>query len=289
MKSIALVAFALGAVPVLAQTPVQDRRPASKDGRVEIENAAGSITVIGWDRAEVAVEGTMGRGAESLSLTGTGRTTRIEVETSWNPHMVRSDLEIHVPSGSRIEIESFAAQVKVDGVRGAVRANTVKGDVSVRGAAKEVEAETVSGSVEIAGGPTRIRAHAVNGTVTLQGARGDVEASTVNGDLVLAGARCEACRLETVNGDVRFNGDLASGSRLDVETVGGSVELVLPADVSAEFDVETFSGDVENELGPTPKKASRHLPGHELRFTAGGGGAQVSVNTMNGSVRIRKR
>ena len=38
-----------------AQTSVDQRRAAEADGTVEIENPAGTIHVVGWDRNEVAV------------------------------------------------------------------------------------------------------------------------------------------------------------------------------------------------------------------------------------------
>ncbi len=289
MRTIAWLAWALLATPLVAQERVDERRAAARDGRVEIENPAGSVTVIGWDKAEVAVTGTLGQGAEGLSLSGGGRTTRIEVESAHNPFGTLSDLEIRVPNGSRVEVQSFAAEIKVSEVKGGVHASTVKGDISVTGAAKEVELETVSGSLEISGSPTRVRAQSVNGRVAIHGASGDIEASTVNGELLFDGGSCESCQLETVNGNLRFEGSLGPRANLEVQTVSGTVELRLPADVSAEFSVATWSGEVENELGPAPRKANRYTPGKELRFSTGAGGARVTVETMSGTVRLKKQ
>ncbi len=288
MRTIAWLSWALLATPLSAQERVDQRRAAARDGRVEIENPAGSITVIGWDKAEVAVTGTLGHGAESLSLGGSGRTTRIEVETTLNP-FAPSDLEIHVPNGSRLEIESFGAEIKVSEVKGGVHANTVKGNISVTGAAGEVELQTVGGNLDISGSLSRVRAESVNGRVSIRGGSGDIEASTVNGDLWLEGGTCESCRLETVNGNLRFEGSLGPRANLALQSVSGTVELRLPADVSAEFVVTTWSGEVENELGPAPRKSGRYTPSKELRFTSGAGGARVVVETMSGSVRLKKR
>ena len=103
----------------LAQQKLDEKRSAAPDGLVEIENAAGSIRVIGWDRAEVMVTGTLGHGAEGLDFSGGRRgAPTISVETEGNPHGMRSDLEIHVPAGSRVEIDSFAAEITVSGRHG---------------------------------------------------------------------------------------------------------------------------------------------------------------------------
>src|SRR5262245_62694099 len=96
-----------------AQTTVERTRPAAADGFVDIENASGSVKVTGWDKNEIAVRGTLGRQADGLAFAGSGNRTRIEVETSRNPHGVRSDLEISVPARSRVRIECFQAAVTV--------------------------------------------------------------------------------------------------------------------------------------------------------------------------------
>ena len=63
----AAVAFAPR--PAAAQQKVEARRSASANAPVEIENPAGSIRVIGWERGEVTVTGDLGAGA-SGSLHG---------------------------------------------------------------------------------------------------------------------------------------------------------------------------------------------------------------------------
>ena len=68
-----------------AQEAVDARHAAAPDGVVQIENPAGGVKVVGWDRAEVAVTGTAGRGAEGVTVTGGGRRTHVEVETSGHP------------------------------------------------------------------------------------------------------------------------------------------------------------------------------------------------------------
>src|SRR3989442_8554841 len=85
----------------------EQRKPAASDGLVEIENPAGSVRVIGWSKAEVAVTGNVGRRA-ALRLTGGGSRTHVEVEGEGNPHATPSDIEGHVPPGSPGSVESFA-------------------------------------------------------------------------------------------------------------------------------------------------------------------------------------
>jgi DUF4097 and DUF4098 domain-containing protein YvlB len=290
MRTLAVAVLALTATPdaLQAQHRVDEKRAAASDGIVEIENAAGSIRVVGWSRAEVAVAGTLGNRAEGLRFTGGAKRTRIEVETHGNPHGVSSDLEIHVPAESRVQVTSFGASIAVSDVTGGVTAESVNSSIVVTGAAKEVSVETVNGSVEVSGPAARVHAGSVNGAVTVKGVKGVVEANTVNGRLSVAGATFERGTFETVNGSLRFEGALARQAEVSAQTVSGSVEFVLPPNVSASFTITTFSGDVQNDFGQTPTRA-RYTSQKELHFSAGDGDAKVSIQTLSGSIHLRKR
>lgn len=284
-----LLLLTLAAGPALAQVTVNQRKEAAPDGRIEIENTDGSIKVMGWDKPEILVTGTLGRGAAGLELSGGPRRTHIAVLTEGAPHGVKNDLEIHVPAASRLEIESFGASITLTGVTGPVQVESVNGSIRLDGGSKDVELQTVNGSVEVSSPATRLKAESVNGAVTVRGASGDLEASTVNGALLVSGGTFERAHLETVSGSLRFEGKLEAHATLEAESVSGSVELLLPADVSADFTVSTFSGGVVNDLGPAARKTGRHTPEKELTFSTGSGSATVNVETLSGSITIRKR
>ena len=275
--------------PAAAQQTVDERRPAAANGLVEIENPSGSVRVTGWNRPEVAVTGSLGPGAVGLTVTGEHNRTRIEVETEGNPHDVSSSLEVRVPEGSRLEVESFQGAIAVSDVKGSVHAENVSGNVTVSGGAREVHAETVNGSVEVSGPSRRVHAESVNGSVTVRGASGEIDATTVNGQVVVAGGPFTRGHLETVNGAIRLEGDLSPHAVLDLESVSGAVELSLPAGVAAAFSVSTFSGNIENELGPPAERTGHPTPEKELSFTTGAGGATVTIHTLSGSIALRKR
>ena len=269
---------------------VDQRKPAASDGLVEIENPAGSVRVIGWSKAEVAVTGSVSRGG-SLRLTGGGPRTHVEVEAEGNPHATRSDIEVHVPAGSRVSVESFASSITVSEVTGPVTAETVNGAVTVSGSVKEVSAESVNGAVEVTGAASRVHAGTVNGALTVRGTRGELEANTVNGELrVVGGGPFERVHLESVSGAIRFEGELAPHADLQAQTVSGEIELALPPGVAADFTVSTFSGSVTNDFGSAiSRNPSRHFPEKELSFSTGRGGAKIAVETLSGSISLRKR
>lgn len=285
----AFTVLAFVALPAVAsaQHKLDEKRTASPDGSVEIENAAGSIRVIGWNRPEIMVTGTLGSGAEGLDFSGGPKRTKIEVDVDGNPHNVSSDLEIHLPAGSKIEIESFSANITVTEVTGSVSAETVSGSISVSGPAREVSAHTVQGAIEITGAVKSVEVEGVNGPVTVKGATGTVNANTVDGRLAVTGASLERAELEAVSGPIVFEGSLAQDADLSVQTVSGNVDLSLPASLSADVSISTFSGAVQNDFGDQSSRSHRGRRSDE--FTIGEGDAQISIETLSGTISLRKK
>jgi hypothetical protein len=127
-------------------------------------------------------------------------------------------------------------------------------------------------------------AKTVNGSVTATDLGSDVHATTVNG-----GIRVETegrARAETVNGSARARLGRADGAEpLEFRTVNGSLRVELPEDAAADVDIATVNGSITTDFPLTirgkwgPRKA---------RGTIGGGGRELSLETVNGSVELRK-
>ncbi len=289
MRRAALVLVAAFALPggLGAQTSVDQTRPAASDVEVSIENLSGSVKVSGWTKPAVQVKGTLAAGAE-LSLTGSGKSIQIEVEAGHNP-MAASALEVFMPAGGSVSIESFQATITVTGVTGAVEAETVNGSITHAGPSKDVNLQSVNGAVETTKASGRVQVEAVNGSVGIRDASGELEASTVNGRLSVAGGSFDRAKLETVAGELSLDSTISPKGTLDVESVSGAVSLFLPPGFSGSFKVSSFTGAITNELAGPAEKTSGWGPGKELTFTSGSGGARVSIETLSGAVNIHKK
>jgi DUF4097 and DUF4098 domain-containing protein YvlB len=292
MQKIASVAVALliGAAAALAGERVDQKRPASRDGVVEINNVAGSVRISGWDRDEVAVVGTLGRGTERLEFSGTdGRTILRVVVPRRSRNVDGSDLEISVPRASRVEVETVSADVTVADIAGRLVAESVSGEIVVHCSSPEVDLKTVSGSLKVAAPAARVHAKTVSGRVEVRGVKGDIDVGSVSGAVTVSAEGVKNCRLETTSGPISLDGSLAPGGRVDANTVSGSIELRLPPDVSAEIEASTFSGDIDNELGPKARRTSEYGPGRELSFSQGSGDGRIKVRAFSGSIALRKK
>jgi len=290
-KLLLLLAIALATSAAWAGESVDVTKSASATPTVAIENLAGSVKINGWDRDEVKVSGVLGDDTDGLDFSGGNDSFDIEVEipdSYGRRHRdLDSELEIWLPSGSSLDVETVSASIRVSGVNGRLELESVSGEVTVDGAPTSADVETVSGKIELSGSETLAIAESVSGRIELSGVAGRVEAATVSGSIRVDASDIEQGEFEAVSGSVRFTGALSPGARLSAESHSGSVVLNLPADTSARFQVETFSGSINNGFGGgEAERTSRYAPGKRLDFTIGSGDAQVRVESFSGSVTL---
>lgn len=286
-----LPAALLVAGAVAADEEIDRSLDAAADSTVTISNLSGSIEIDGWNENRVTVSGTIGDDVEELEFERDGDEITIKVkipDRRWGSRDVSADLDIRVPVASSIEVSGVSSDIDVQGVRGSQNLQSVSGDITSTLFAADIDAETVSGDVEVRGSGEDADADlsTVSGDIEATGLAGRVRAIAVSGDVEIAGESFERVKLETVNGEVVFRGELRDRGRLDGESVNGDVEIILGGDVSARFEIETFNGRIRNCFGPEAVRVSEHGPGWELVFTEGDGSARVSLATLNGGVEL---
>ena len=291
MKTILTVLIVLLAAPVGA-TSVDETYPTGPRPTVTVEALAGSIDVSGWAREEVQIRGTLGSGVEGLEIEADKGSVDIEVKypdrRKGRLTGAEADLELFVPFGADLEIETVKGTITVVDVSGELELQTVLGGIEVTGATSRVEAETVSGDIRISGATTEVDAHSVGGMIVIEGAGGEIEVATMNGLIQVAAAAAESVSLESMSGEIEFRGDLLRNADLSVDAYSSNVMLVLPSTVSARFDIHTQSGDIENAFGQRAQRGEGFMPGKSLEFSLGDGTAEINVESFSGKVVIAK-
>lgn len=279
----------LAAAPALAQRTVDESRPLSPTGRVEVSNVEGSVKVIGWGNAEVEITGTLGPDVEKLEITGDESVLRIEVKAPKHPEWLETDLVLRVPVGAGIQVETVSATIEVEGLTGSVNLESVSGWVKTAGRPAELSIETVSGDLTVAESAPRTDLASVSGSITVELATGRLEAESVSGAIRVENGSLEGASFETVSGNISYAGDIVGRGSYEIESMSGGVTLLVPPSVSAEFDISTFSGSIDNDIGPKARETSKYTPEKELSFSTGSGGARVSIESFSGSIKIKTR
>jgi len=140
---------------------------------------------------------------------------------------------------------------------------------------------------------------AVNGDlVKVEGVEGSYNLHHVNGDLEMAHVR-GAGRASTVNGDVVATFDAAPQSASEFKTVNGRVDVTLPASLSADLRLKTMNGGLYTDFETTalPVKPIAEQRGGRFVYRSdryasvrvGKGGPELTFETLNGNVQVRKR
>jgi len=288
MKKLIAASLLLLAAPSFAKD-VQEIRDVKAKPEIIIYNTSGEVEVRGWSRNQVEIKADLGSGVEELVFEVDGNEVNIEVRAPrHHSGSISSDLVIHVPEKSSLEISTVSADVTVEDVEGRQRIETVSGDIETNVFAADIDLESVSGDVELQGDnkKIRVRASSVSGDMDFQGLDGEIAVESVSGDIVLIESRFESVEGDTVNGDFVMRAELYGESRLSFETVNGDIDIKFIGDISARFDIETFNGSIRNCFGPKPVRTSQYAPGRELKFTEGGGEGRVAIGTLNGGIRI---
>ncbi|MEO5860198.1 MAG: DUF4097 family beta strand repeat-containing protein [Pyrinomonadaceae bacterium] len=141
--------------------------------------------------------------------------------------------------------------------------------VSVPRTAVLNEIETVNGSVVAANFVNVTKISAVNGSVNASNLRGTADLSTVNGTVTADFDRVE------------------QGSKIELSTVNGRVNLLLPSDTNATVKADSLNGNITNAFGLPVRKGE--YVGRDLHGRLGTGEAQIKLDSVNGPLAINKK
>jgi len=94
--------------------------------------------------------------------------------------------------------------------------------------------------------------------------------------------------VETVNGNLELSFDkMSNGQSVDLESVNGAIVLRIPAKANAKVSAETLNGNISSEFGLTVEKGQ--WVGRSMEGLVGSGGARITLETVNGSIDVKKR
>lgn len=198
---------------------------------------------------------------------------------------VRGDVQILGRAGEIVlgqvmgtaRIDSVGGPINIGDILGEASLRTGAGDILIRAARRGGTMATLGGNIQLvfAGGPVRLESG--GGDITLRQAANQVQATTRSGDI-----------------NVRVV-DTARQQRIELATVGGNVQLVVPPGFGADIDaVVVTSPDGERNFisdfdGLT---ITREVSGNRVRIRAtgrlNGGGERVILRAEEGSIFLRR-
>lgn len=255
----------------------------SRNGRLELENQRGSVTVRGWDRQEIRVRARH-PDRTRIRIADRGSVVHVEADARYGPPDGVT-YEIDVPKSFSVALEGVDLVVDIQDVGAGVEVETVNGAIRLRGGSGRVNLESTQGEIIIEGTTGRINAETVNQAVRITNAAGDINAGTVNGPIVLKGIRANSVEASTVNGSVSYEGVISSGGRYHLSTHNGQVDVAVPENTNATVSIATYNGRFETDF---PVQIRNVRPGQRTTFTLGNGSARLELESFGGSIHLRR-
>jgi putative adhesin len=123
----------------------------------------------------------------------------------------------------------------------------------------------------------------VNGGVDAVGLASALEVATVNGSIEIS--TTGTAEAATVNGSIRArlgSADFDHGAEFN--TVNGDIRLELPGDADAHVTARTMHGDIDSDF---PLVVRGRFTAKRVNGTIGRGGPELTLETVNGSIRLR--
>jgi DUF4097 and DUF4098 domain-containing protein YvlB len=255
--------------------------PVERGQRLEVSSYAGEIAVTTWSRNAVRVQAESGgRTTVEIDRTATSVTVRTQGRRG-PPSLV--DLQITAPPWMALDLSGVNTDITIAGARGPVSAETVQGQVDVEGGVGLVSLQSVQGSVSLSGAKGRLEVNSVNEDVVVRGSSGEVTAETVNGDITLSRVDATSVMMNSVNGELEYDGTIKNSGRYAFSTHNGDITVTVPEGSNAAVSVATFSGDFASEF---PVTLTETRKGKRFSFTLGTGSAQMTLESFQGSIEL---
>ena len=233
--------------------------PLKSGGAFSLKNVNGSITITTWKEDKVDIKAIKTTKGDPDKL----KEVKIEVEATANSVSV----DTIFPKGKNVRV-SVNYEVKVPQGVNLGEVKSTNGSVYITGPVGHTSASTTNGRIELDGAKGTISLSSTNGRIEAVNIRGELDADTTNGTIVLEMISFEdAIKAKTTNGSITLR--------------VGSLEKV-----NADFNARTVNGSISLDLPVTlksMKKSRRSLEGQ-----IGQGGPEISLRTVNGSIKITK-
>lgn len=249
--------------------------------------ASGTLKVRGWEKSEIRVRSIDAVQIDFNRIGVTKDTTkppmRVDVmvmekgtvSTRRRDCQALANVEMEVPSGATVQVQTRDGDIAIAGVAGAY-AGSQNGDIAIERIAKLIEAGSVGGSISLRDSSGRVNLSSAGGGVEVFNVRSATdedtfEVGTVSGDIQLDRVGTPKVIAKTVSGTLIMTGPLAKSGNYGFTNMTGDIVLAMPHDASFQLKAtvserNALTSDFQlkflSELAPPPpaKKAPEAKP-----------------------------
>ena len=204
-----------------------------------------------------------------------------------NVHTAGAGLRLQNITG-RIDGTTSGGNVDLKTFEGDAALKTRGGNITLEGGTGDVKAKTSGGNIQVIDVMGAANAQTSGGNVTLRGCKGGADVKTAGGSIevendgpVLAKTSGGSIRCQLKETVSRQN------LLLDLETMGGSINVSLVPDIAATVEARVLGGSVTTEF-PVAAETTGVVKPNQLQGTINGGGSLLKLFSVGGNVILRK-
>jgi len=275
---------------VFAGEEVNRSAPLEQESRVTIENTRGKIQVIGWEKAEIQVLGTLDDLAKKLAFDVRKDRAHIEVEM---PRRVEegegSNLTIYVPFQAKVLLQDVSSEIRLENVKGGGWLKAVSGDFHVMETEGDMKLDTVSGNIFLTNHLGKLEIESISGNVQGSTKSRFVEAKSISGNIDIESPSIEAVEISSISGDLILQGPFEKRANVYLKTVSGDVSVTMVGPVSADVKI---TSQARSDMALDFEKSGIgliELRGKKLEQTIGGGDGRLRITTVTGQVDLLQK
>src|SRR5581483_2323380 len=165
--------------------------PLNSGAAVQIDNANGSVEIVGWDKNTIEIDGTKYAGTQErlkeIKIDVVQSQSSVSIRTV--PPMPRmgnfgARYVIHVPR--KVELQNIVSSngaIRVETIEGRTRLKTSNGGIRAFALQGTLDARTSNGSIDLSDVTGDTSVHTSNGGIKADVKKGNFEASTSNGSV----------------------------------------------------------------------------------------------------------
>ncbi len=200
-------------------------------------------------------------------------------------------------AGSGIRFQNITGHIGVKTSGGNIDLRTFNGDadlqtsggsIMLEAGTGDVKAQTSGGNLQFSNVTGVVNGRTSGGNITLRRCKGGADVKTAGGNIEIENDGPVLAR--TTGGSIRCQLQKPSTSQsllLDLETMGGGMNISLVPDIAATVEAKVLGGAVTTEL-PVTVEAGPVRP-NELRGAINGGGPLLKLRSVGGNIILKKR
>lgn len=280
-------------------------------GRLTLQNHNGEIEITSWDKNEVDVDITERYGdrdrkieiefdADKDRITIIARQPRSFRNWNWgNRRSPQAHFVVKVPKEIELDISSHNGAIEASVVNGPVEVHTHNGRVRLSDITGDLTAETHNGDIDVRNVEGRMRFESHNGDIEFNRTNGEVESMVHNGTIVFVDVKSPRLSAETNNGSIRGEFEPTEDGDYDFSSHNGRLDIRIPENSKLSVDArcryrnfDTDFTELKDDWEDRRDRRDRRRDWDDRTRIYGkinGGGGRMTLESYNGSIRLRAR